>query len=209
MSATNPPEGRVVVTGPQALTNEETAAAAGLALAGKPASYIAVEADPFIASLVDGGWPHLLGRGTSRIYAGVRDTEALGNLPNDPRIVPVRVDLLDRASIQAAVNVASDIDLLVNNAAFAEFSAPFASNRESIRREALVNYLGTYDVVDAFLPVLQRTQGDCVVVLSKLAFVPGPVMAGYAIRTQNPSISPGERDGSSNWPTRSAVPTRE
>lgn len=55
--ADQPPTGRVVVTGPELLSNQQAAALGGQAFTGSPATYVAVEAEPFAASLTAGGWP--------------------------------------------------------------------------------------------------------------------------------------------------------
>ncbi len=122
----------------------------------------------------------LLARGATKIYAGVREPALLDRPSTDPRVVPLLVDLEDRASIRAAAAAAPDTTLLVNNAAYAAFSPPLAANRETIAREMRVNYLGTYDVIAAFAPALSDNRGAVLTVLSKLALTAAPGAAGYA-----------------------------
>lgn len=57
LTATTPPLGRVVVTGPELLGNTEVAAIAGRAYRGAPAEYVPAEPGPFTDSLVQAGWP--------------------------------------------------------------------------------------------------------------------------------------------------------
>src|SRR4051794_24257087 len=60
----------------------------------------------------------LLERGAAKVYAAVRDVRSA---PSDPRVVRVRLDLEDRASIAAAARLATDATLLINNASTAAF----------------------------------------------------------------------------------------
>ncbi|GAA3585924.1 SDR family NAD(P)-dependent oxidoreductase [Kribbella ginsengisoli] len=56
----------------------------------------------------------LLERGASKVYATARRPETLDF--DDPRVVPLRLDLLDHESVVAAAAAAGDVSLLVNNA---------------------------------------------------------------------------------------------
>lgn len=112
----------------------------------------------------------LLARGASKVYATARHPEAIDI--DDPRVVPLRLDLLDQDSIDAAARVASDVTLLINNAGIATgadlLSAPF----EDIGMDLETHLFGTLRVTRAFLPALRR-QGDAAIVnvLSVLSWV--------------------------------------
>lgn len=60
----------------------------------------------------------LLDRGAAKVYAAMRRPGAIDGIADD-RVVPVRLDLLDPASIHALAEVASDATLIVNNAGIA------------------------------------------------------------------------------------------
>ena len=62
------------------------------------------------ARLVDG----LLARGAGKVYAAARQPDRI--VAGDPRVVPLRLDLGDQASVDAAAELAGDLTLLVNNA---------------------------------------------------------------------------------------------
>jgi NAD(P)-dependent dehydrogenase (short-subunit alcohol dehydrogenase family) len=51
-------------------------------------------------------------RGATKVYAGMRNTSGF----DEPGVVPVRIDVMDPASISAAAELAADTTLLVNNA---------------------------------------------------------------------------------------------
>ena len=120
----------------------------------------------------------LLERGVSKLYALARDPHAARD---DARVIAVRFDLLDSASIAAAAARASDATLLLNNASTAAFSGPLEADPAAVRHELAVNYEGLYETVRAFLPALKAADDAHVVnVLSLLSFASTPPMAGYS-----------------------------
>ena len=54
----------------------------------------------------------LLDRGATKVYATAREPEPT----QDPRIVPVDLDVTDEASVGAAADLAGDVSIVVNNA---------------------------------------------------------------------------------------------
>lgn len=68
LAAAAPPVGRIVVTGPDQLTNDQVAAVAGRTLTGAPARYVTVEAEPFIGSLTAAGWPPFTARAVAEMH---------------------------------------------------------------------------------------------------------------------------------------------
>ena len=118
----------------------------------------------------------LLGRGASKVYGAVRDPHGL----RDDRIVPVRLDVTDRGSIEAAASAATDVTLLVNNAGVMT-GATVLGDEDQLRREIEVNYLGTMAVTRAFAPILAANGGGAVLnVLSVLSWVTLPTTGGYS-----------------------------
>jgi NAD(P)-dependent dehydrogenase (short-subunit alcohol dehydrogenase family) len=55
------------------------------------------------------------------------------------------------------------------------------SDRAALERHLAVNLLGTYDVTQAFLPLLTRSRGAIVNNASMMAFAPLPITPAYAI----------------------------
>lgn len=120
----------------------------------------------------------LLEAGAARVYAAARTPGEA----EDARVVPVRLDLKDAASITAAAELARDVTLLVNNAGVA-FGARLlgADSIEAAREEMEVNYFGTLSVTRAFAPVLAANGGGAVVnVLSILSRVNLPITGSYS-----------------------------
>jgi NAD(P)-dependent dehydrogenase (short-subunit alcohol dehydrogenase family) len=118
----------------------------------------------------------LLDRGAAKVYAGVRDPGSI----TDPRLVALRLDLADPASIAAAARTASDVSLLINNAGV-DTRTPTLGDEAGLRKELEVNYLGPVAVTRAFAPVLAANGGGAVVnMLSGLAWFTLPTTGGYS-----------------------------
>ena len=120
----------------------------------------------------------LLDRGASKVYAAARNP---ASVLEDPRVVALALDLLDHETIAAAARQAADATVLINNASTAAFAAPLDADPATVRKEMQVNYGGTFDVIRAFVPVLERNGGGAIVnLLSLLSLASAPPMAGYS-----------------------------
>src|SRR2546427_6957828 len=122
-------------------------------------------------ALVEGA----LRRGAKRVYAGTR--QPLAHL--DGRVTPLTLDVTNAAQIQAAVERVASLDILINNAGLALYND--LSDRAALERHLAVNLFGTYGVPQAFLPLLSRSRGAIVNVLSVTAFASLPVLPAYSI----------------------------
>jgi NAD(P)-dependent dehydrogenase (short-subunit alcohol dehydrogenase family) len=92
-----------------------------------------------------------LARGAAKVYASARTPRDW----SDDRVVPLALDITDRASIDAAVAAAPDVTVLVNNAGI---SVPDDSlltvSEESLRAVMETNFFGPVLLAKAFAPVL-------------------------------------------------------
>src|SRR6267154_159220 len=116
-----------------------------------------------------------LRRGASRVYAGTRAPLSHAN----PRVTAVTLDVTDAEQIQAAAARVESLDVLINNAGIALFDD--LSDRAAIEQHLAVNLFGTYAVTQAFLPLLTRSRGAIVNILSVNAFAPLPLIPSYSI----------------------------
>lgn len=116
-----------------------------------------------------------LSRGARRVYAGTRGPLA----ESDERVVPLRLDVTDRVQIQEAAQQVEALDLLINNAGVSV--ANDWNDRAAIERHLAVNLFGTYDVTQAFLPLLTCADGAIVNVVSLSALAAVPVLPAYSI----------------------------
>ena len=121
----------------------------------------------------------LLNRGASRVYATARHPDRL--VVDDPRVVPLRLDLLDHASVAAAASAATDVTLLVNNAGIVTGEPLLTGDPDAVRREMDTHFWGTLDVIREFRPVLARGGGGAIVnVLSALSWFAAPGTGSYS-----------------------------
>jgi NAD(P)-dependent dehydrogenase (short-subunit alcohol dehydrogenase family) len=119
----------------------------------------------------------LLERGAAKVYAASRTAEPQA----DSRVVALKLDLTDLDTIAAAARAASDATIVINNAGTAAFAGPLDAEPGAVRTEMAVNYDGTFDVIRAFVPLLERNGGGAIVnVLSLLSLASTPPMAGYS-----------------------------
>lgn len=137
-------------------------------------------------------------RGAARVYAAARDVGALAALvATDPqRIVPLALDVTDRAAVRAITKKAMDVDLLVNNAGTAHFTG-FMNTDDPAEAEAdmAVNYFGTLSMIRAFAPRLKANGGGAIVNLGSIAsFVNFPMLGSYsASKAATHSLTQGVR----------------
>jgi len=116
-----------------------------------------------------------LRRGAKRVYAGTR-----GALQNaDERVTPLTLDVTSASQIEQAADKVDALDILINNAGIALYDD--LSNADVIEQHLAVNLLGTFKVTRAFLPLLSRSRGAVVNVLSVAGIGAFPIIPAYSI----------------------------
>src|SRR5260370_19855580 len=116
-----------------------------------------------------------LRRGAKRVYAGAR----VPMKHSDKRVTPWTLDITNAAQIQEVVEKVKSLDILINNASIA--LSDDLSDRTAIEQHLSVIFFGTYDMTQAFLPLLTRSRGVIVNVLSVAALAALPVVPPYSI----------------------------
>jgi NAD(P)-dependent dehydrogenase (short-subunit alcohol dehydrogenase family) len=116
-----------------------------------------------------------LRRGAKRVYAGARVPANY----SDERVTPLTLDITNAAQIQEAIEKVESLDILINNASIALSDS--LSDRAAIEQHLAVIFFGTYDVTQAFLPLLTGAQGAIVNVLSVAALAALPIVPPYSI----------------------------
>jgi NAD(P)-dependent dehydrogenase (short-subunit alcohol dehydrogenase family) len=101
-----------------------------------------------------------LGRGAAKVYATARTPREW----SDKRIVPLALDVTNSDSIQAAVDVAGDVTVLINNAG-TSVSSPgiLTQTGQEIRTNVETNLLGPLFLTRAFAPILSTKDGATVI----------------------------------------------
>jgi NAD(P)-dependent dehydrogenase (short-subunit alcohol dehydrogenase family) len=116
-----------------------------------------------------------LKRGVKRVYAGTRQPLA----HPDGRVTPLILDVTSAPQTQAAAEGVGSLDILINNAGLAFYDD--LSDRAALEQHLAVNLYGPYGVIQAFLPLLTRSRGAIVNVLSDAALAALPIIPAYSI----------------------------
>jgi NAD(P)-dependent dehydrogenase (short-subunit alcohol dehydrogenase family) len=116
-----------------------------------------------------------LKRGAKQVYAATRQPLT----PTDGRVTPLNLDVTDDDQIRRAAEKVESLDVLVNNAGLALYAD--LGDRAALAQHLAVNLFGTYDVTHAFLPLLTRSRGAIVNVLSVAALAALPFDPTYSI----------------------------
>jgi NAD(P)-dependent dehydrogenase (short-subunit alcohol dehydrogenase family) len=121
----------------------------------------------------------LLDRGAARVYAAVRDVATVPT--DDPRLVPVQLDVTDPAQVRSVAGTLGDVEIVVNNAGIGRPATPLTATIDNARAEMEVNYLPLLATTQAFAPTLAANGGGAFVnVLSVASWVGMPTLATYS-----------------------------
>src|SRR5215470_8938073 len=94
-----------------------------------------------------------LQRGARKVYAGARDPASV----TLSGVTPLRLDVTSAADVAAAVRVAADTTLVINNAGIAATGSFKTEDAEAmLRKHFETNVIGVLRVSQAFAPVLAR-----------------------------------------------------
>jgi NAD(P)-dependent dehydrogenase (short-subunit alcohol dehydrogenase family) len=116
-----------------------------------------------------------LRRGAKRVYAGTRQPLT----HSDGRVTSLTLDVTNASQIQGAAERVESLDILINNAGVSPFDD--LSDRRVLEQQLAVNLFGPYDVTRAFLPLLTRSRGAIVNVLSLSSLAAVPFSPAYSI----------------------------
>lgn len=122
----------------------------------------------------------LLTRDVKKVYAAARKASSIPDF-NDPRVVPLTLDITDEAQVAAAVASAGDVDIVLNNAGTAVFSDVLKSPLAEIGSDFNANFYGTLRMMQAFAPLLTaKGKGVIANVISIVGLVSAPALGGYS-----------------------------
>jgi NAD(P)-dependent dehydrogenase (short-subunit alcohol dehydrogenase family) len=122
-----------------------------------------------------------------RVVATARRPEQLEDLTREygERVLPLALDVTDAAAVQAAVNAAvarfGRIDVVVNNAGYANLAPIETGDEADFRTQFETNFWGVYHVSRAVIPHLREQGGGIVVQFSSVGGRVGgsPGIASY------------------------------
>ncbi|PSM42471.1 short-chain dehydrogenase/reductase [Streptomyces dioscori] len=121
------------------------------------------------------------------VAATARDPEQLADLVADfgDRVRPIRLDVTDpeaaRSALGEAIQHFGRIDVLVNNAGYANVSPIETTEDADFRTQFETNFWGVYNVTKAALPILREQKAGLVVQISSMGGRVGgsPGIASY------------------------------
>jgi NAD(P)-dependent dehydrogenase (short-subunit alcohol dehydrogenase family) len=117
-------------------------------------------------------------RGAAKIYAGARDPLSV---PPAHGVIPIALNVTDKAQITAAAEYATDVTIVVNNAAVSHRQPLIGADLDKVHDEFETNVFGPIYVAEAFTPVLKANGGGAIVnALSAVSWFSFPGMAGYS-----------------------------
>lgn len=120
----------------------------------------------------------LVAAGAKKVYGAARDPSTV----NIPGVTPIRLDVTRPEQVAEAVKIATDVNLLVNNAGIARGGDILSSDATATARaEFDTNVFGLLETSRAFAPILLANGGGALVnVLSVLSWVTLPSAASYS-----------------------------
>lgn len=113
----------------------------------------------------------LLENGAKKVYAGARDVTKLDSLKScyGHRLVPVELDVTNDASINQAATIATDVEILVNNAGIFSVGNFLGGNLlESLHTNFEVNVWGLVKLTNAFLETLRKQDSAAIACVSSI-----------------------------------------
>jgi NAD(P)-dependent dehydrogenase (short-subunit alcohol dehydrogenase family) len=120
----------------------------------------------------------LLARGARKVYVGARDPATV----TQSGVQPVRLDVNKPEDVAAAAALASDVELVINNAGIAQPGGFLAPDSEEVARRIFeTNFFAMLRMSKAFAPILKANGGGALLnVLSVASWVNGGELAAYS-----------------------------
>lgn len=121
-----------------------------------------------------------------RVAATARDIGTLGDLvaEHGERILPLSLDVTDKAAVEAAVTAAhatfGRLDVVVNNAGYGLFGMVEEITEQQLRDQLETNLFGAFFVTRAVLPILREQGSGHLVQISTIGGIGAfPSLGGY------------------------------
>ncbi len=109
----------------------------------------------------------LLARGAAKVYVTARDPKPT----NDPRLVPLALEVTDDASVAALAAATKDVTIVINNAGAGGSGPLLTSSIDDIKNLFDINLFGAIRIAQAYAP--QLAGGALVDIHSALSWISG------------------------------------
>ncbi|HEY9755229.1 MAG TPA: SDR family oxidoreductase [Oculatellaceae cyanobacterium] len=121
----------------------------------------------------------LLAAGAAKVYGGARNPADIS--ATDKRVVPVKLDVTNQATVDAVAAKCTDVTLLINNAGIMYETKPLDKEAlDHFRAELEVNAFGLLRMSQAFAPILKKNGGGAIAnMLSVVSWFVYPFNATY------------------------------
>ena len=116
----------------------------------------------------------LLEAGANKVYTAVRNQSSVDKLIEKygDRIFPIEFDLADKATIDRAVKIATDVNMVVSNAGVVDLSSPIDQGAvDSLKLQMEGNVYPLINLAQAFGPILKNNGGGVFVQMNSLASI--------------------------------------
>jgi NAD(P)-dependent dehydrogenase (short-subunit alcohol dehydrogenase family) len=120
-------------------------------------------------------------QGAKKVYAAVRRVDRAASLVDElgDRVVPVFIDMQDAKSIRDLAAIATDVEVLINNAGVLTTEGPLSDVAvQSLQHELNTNVFGLMHLAQAFAPVLKANGGGVLIQVNSLVSL--RAYAGFA-----------------------------
>lgn len=124
-----------------------------------------------------------LSHGAKKVYLAVRNVGSVRELEDrfGQKVVTAYLDLSKPESITALAKQATDVHVVVNNAAYLTTTTPLDDRVEEIFLEELeINTLGLLRMAKAFAPILEKNAGAFVQLNSVASIISSPKLSTYS-----------------------------
>jgi NAD(P)-dependent dehydrogenase (short-subunit alcohol dehydrogenase family) len=111
----------------------------------------------------------LLDRGVAKVYATARNPRTI--VAENPRLVPMQLDVTDAGSVARAAEIAQDVSVVVNNAGIARVGSVLDPDTSNLRRELETNLFGPLSVTSALARPLVERSGVAINVASIVSWI--------------------------------------
>lgn len=120
----------------------------------------------------------LLARGARKVYAAARNPTTV----TLPGVQALQLDVTNLEEVNAAVQQAADVTLVINNAGIAQPGGFLTQGSDEVTRRIFeTNFYGMLNMSKAFAPVLKANGGGALLnVLSVASWVNGGELAAYS-----------------------------
>jgi NAD(P)-dependent dehydrogenase (short-subunit alcohol dehydrogenase family) len=113
----------------------------------------------------------------AKVYGAARRPETV----DLPGVTPIQLDITDAESVRRAAELASDVNVVVNNAGVSTRANLLEGALDDVRLEMDTHYFGTLNVIRAFAPIVERNGGGAILnVLSVLSWMHPSSSGAYA-----------------------------